>query len=551
MPMLAPSAPSRTAARSACSNIDENSVLSILPGAPRDGALGGAGARLYSRDHNGLRAATLGVVPPRERQNWGAFVTELAARLLNFRRGELPLALLSALFYLLVLCGYFFLRPVRDAMGVSRGMDDLRWLFAASTVASLVAVLAFGGVVSNMDRRRFIPIGYLFVIACLVLFAGLLIADAVSGGGLIGTDASTTFAVVTGYTFYIWLSVINLFVNSVFWAYMVDLYTADQGKRMFAFIGIGGTLGAIVGAWATDTVSGMTNSVYLPAGLMLSGAALFGLAIATMLVLDRKALASAYSRLGKPGGAGTQTAAQPSAAAQGKVGGSFWDGLTAIAASPYLIGVSVFFAFLAISNTLIYFTQADIILEESDTFSQLVGNFALLDMLAQLLTLFTQIFITTRLIRRLGVGWTLSLLPLVTVAGFAVLAVWPVYGVIAVFQAVHRATRYAITRPARETLFSVIPVADKYKAKPMIDVFVYRFGDLTGMGFEGALRVLGAGLVGVAAATVPLAALWTMLSLYLGRQQQKMDTGAAADEPETGDLPSPDRTGMPLAVKSK
>ena len=126
-----------------------------------------------------------------------------------------------------------------------------------------------------------------------------------------------------------------------------------------------------------------------------------------------------------------------------------------------------------------------------------------------------------------------------------------VYGVIAVFQAVHRATRYAITRPARETLFSVIPVADKYKAKPMIDVFVYRFGDLAGMGFEGALRVLGAGLVGVAAATVPLAALWTMLSLYLGRQQQKMDTGAAVEEPKTGDAPSPDSAGMPLAVKSK
>ena len=446
-------------------------------------------------------------------------MNQLAARLLNFRPGELPLAVLSALFYFCVLCGYFFLRPVREAMGVSRGMDDLRWLFIGTSLVSLVFVLVFGGIVSRLDRRRFIPVGYLFVIICLAGFAGLLIADGLSGGGLIGTDSETTTARVVGYTFYIWLSVINLFVNSLFWAFMVDVFNVDQGKRMFAFIGIGGTLGAIVGGWSTNIISGMTESVFLPAGLMLTGAAFFGGAILLMLMLDRKAVGSQHSRLeasapaGAPAGSGVRPADQ--------IGGGFADGLKAVATSPYLLGIAGFIMLMAISNTLIYFTQANVILDNTDTFSQRVGGFPQFDLLAQLATLFTQIFITTRIIKRLGVGWTLTLLPLVTVAGFAVLAIWPLYGVMAIFQALHRVTRYAVTRPARETLFSVVPAADKYKAKPLIDVFLYRGGDVAGAAIDGTMRLFGLGLAGVAAATVPFAALWCVLCVALGREQQR------------------------------
>src|SRR5262245_24722191 len=229
-------------------------------------------------------------------------VSDLTARLFNIKRGELPLALLSALFFFCVLCGYFCLRPVREALGVSRGMDDLRWLFVGSSIGSLVAVLAFGGIVNRFDRRRFIPIAYLFVIACLVVFASLLIADAWRCGGLVGTDTGTAFALTVAYIFFIWLSVVNLFINSVFWAFMVDLYDLDQGKRMFAFIGVGGTLGAIAGSTIAEGVAGMTDSAYLPAGLMLGGAALFGCAIATMLVLDRREAASGHSRLRKRDG---------------------------------------------------------------------------------------------------------------------------------------------------------------------------------------------------------------------------------------------------------
>ena len=172
------------------------------------------------------------------------------------------------------------------------------------------------------------------------------------------------------------------------------------------------------------------------------------------------------------------------------------------------------------------------ILDNTDTFSQRVGSFAQFDMLAQIATLITQIFITTHMIKRIGVGWTLAMLPLVTMVGFAVLAIWPLYGVMAIFQALHRATRYAMTRPARETLFSVVPTAEKYKAKPVIDVFIYRGGDVIGAGIDGFMRALGLTLVGFAAATVPLAAVWGGLCLALGRAQRHRDPNDPAYVPE-------------------
>ena len=455
-------------------------------------------------------------------------MTDTVSRILNIKKEELPLAVLSAVYFFSILCGYFFLRPVRDAMGVARGMDELRWLFVWTALVSLVVVLAFGGVVSRTNRRRFIPIGYLFVIGCLIVFAGMLIVDGAAGGGLIGTDTETPVARYVGYVFYVWLSTINLFVNSVFWAFMVDIFDVRQGKRMFAFIGIGGTLGAIAGGWATNVISGMTDSVYLPAGLMLIGAVFFGLAIVVMLSLDRLVFGSQRSQLTADGAAieGRQRAGD-----RDVVGGAFWEGAQAVMRSPYLLGIGAYIALMAISNTVIYFTQANIILDDRDTFSELVAGFAQLDVFAQVATLFVQIFVTTQVIKRIGVGWTLVILPVVTMLGFAVLSAWATFGVMAVFQAVHRATRYAISRPARETLFSVVSPSEKYKAKPFVDVFLYRGGDLAGAGVDSMFAAMGLTLAAVAAATVPVAGVWAVLCVALGRAQQAKDTGSPVSEP--------------------
>ena len=460
-------------------------------------------------------------------------MTDAVSRILNIKKEELPLAVLSAVYFFCILCGYFFLRPVRDAMGVARGMDELRWLFVWTARVSLVVGLAFGGVVSRTNRRRFIPIGYLCVIGCLIVFAGMLIVDGAAGGGLIGTDTETPVARYVGYTFFVWLSTANLFVTSVFWAFMVDIFDVRQGKRMFAFIGIGGTLGAIAGGWATNVISGMTDSVYLPAGLMLIGAAFFGLAIVVMLSLDRLVFGSQRSQLTADGAAieGHQRAGDRDVAGEGDIGGTFWEGAQAVVRSPYLLGIGAYIALMAISNTLIYFTQANIILDDRDTFSELIAGFAQLDVFAQVATLFVQIFVTTQVIKRIGVGWTLVILPVVTMLGFAVLSAWATFGVMAVFQAVHRATRDAISRPARETLFSVVSPSEKYKAKPFVDVFVYRGGDLAGAGVDSMFAAMGLTLAAVAAATVPVAGVWAVLCLALGRAQQAKDTGSPVSEP--------------------
>lgn len=460
-------------------------------------------------------------------------MTDAVSRILNIKKEEQPLAVLSAVYFFCILCGYFFLRPVRDAMGVARGMDELRWLFVGTAVVSLLCVLAFGGIVARTNRRRFIPIGYLFVIGCLIVFSGMLIADGAAGGGLIGTDTETPVARYVGYTFFVWLSTANLFVTSVFWAFMVDIFDVGQGKRMFAFIGIGGTLGALVGGWATNVISGMTDSVYLPAGLMLIGAAFFGLAIVVMLSLDRLVFGSQRSQLTADGAAieGHQRAGDRDVAGEGGIGGTFWEGAQAVVRSPYLLGIGAYIMLMAISNTLIYFTQALVISNNTDTFSELVAGFALFDALAQVATLFVQIFVTTHVIKRIGVGWTLVILPVVTMTGFAILSAWTVFGVMAVFQAVQRATRYAVSRPARETLFSVVSPSEKYKAKPFVDVFLYRGGDVAGVGVDGMFAALGLTLAWVAAAAVPVAGVWAVLCLALGRAQQAKDTGSPVSEP--------------------
>ena len=234
-------------------------------------------------------------------------------------------------------------------MGVSRGMSDLRWLFVVTSIVSLALVLAFGGVVARTNRRRFIPIAYLFVIVCLLAFSGLLVWDGMAGGGLIGSDTETVMARAIGYSFYVWLSAINLFTTSIFWAFMVDVFDVDQGKRMFAFIGIGGTLGALVGGTATTAISSMTTSVFLPAGLMLLGAAFFAVGIVMMLTLDRLALASSRSRLSNK-----SSAPLASNNLEGRtIGGTFWGGLRAVISSPYLLGIAVRILVMATSNTII------------------------------------------------------------------------------------------------------------------------------------------------------------------------------------------------------
>ncbi len=434
-------------------------------------------------------------------------------RFTQVKSGEIGSLVLSAGCFFFVMFGYFLLRPLREAMGVQRSMKDLQWLFLITCGVSLLVSLAFGGLVSKVDRKRFIAIAFRLVMGCLLVFAVLL-----------SIDAGEQFRLYTGYVFYVWLSVINLFIVSVFWGLMADLWTLGQGKRLFAVIGIGGTLGALLSSnftwWLVDTIG--------PTIQMIIAVVLFELAVQCVIMLDRRA--------GKEQSCenSSEILHHADQTVPGSIGGQWWDGVRAISRSPYLLGIGMYIVMLAISNTLIYFTQADLVRNEAKELGEQIALFAQLDMWTQLATLLVQLFVTGHLIRRLGVGVALSMLPIVTIAGFMALAYvskidgiegWKVFGVLAVFSAIHRATRYAIIRPARETLFSVVPTSEKYKAKPIIDGFLYRGGDIAGAGLTG---VVG-GLSAMVFFTAPLTLLWGGLAVALAMSQQRRAQSARLD----------------------
>lgn len=433
------------------------------------------------------------------------------ARVLPVRGGEWGWVALCAACFFFLLFGYFLLRPIREAMGVQRSMGDLRWLFITTCFVSLIVTLAFGGVVSRMDRRRFIAFAYRAVMVCLVGFiaARQLLSD--------------ELLVYSGYVYYVGLSVVNLFMTSVFWGFMADVWSLSQGKRLFAAIGIGGTIGALLGSnfvwWLADHIE-----PWMQIGVAIVA---FELAVQCVRLIDRRSSRTPQQ--------------QPNAVMRAPIGGRWADGVKAMVRSPYLLGIGIYITMLAISNTLIYFTQARLVVDASDELSGRIALFAQLDVWTQLATLLVQLFVTAHIIKRLGIGVALALLPVVTLVGFAALAWvssiegvagWQVFAVFASFNAIHRATRYAVVRPARETLFSVVPSGEKYKAKPIVDVFLYRGGDVAGAGVEQGIAALAWGLMGMAMVAAPLAVLWGGLAFALAMSQHRR----ADDQHESNEI---------------
>ncbi len=431
--------------------------------------------------------------------------------------GEWGRVALSGGCFFFLLFGYFLLRPIREAMGVQRSMGDLRWLFLITCGVSLIVTLAFGGVVSRMDRKRFISLAYRAVMVCLL---GFIVAQQVLVGDRL---------VYSGYVFYVWLSVVNLFITSVFWAFMADVWRLEQGKRLYATIGIGGTLGAILGAnfvwWLAE---------HIPTWVQISIAIVaFELAVQCVRILDGYDRTRVQERV-IDASTGEQRNPDPEL-----IGGSWWDGVRTMVRSPYLMGIGLYIAFVAISSTLIYFTQANLVTRASDELNERIALFAQIDLWTQVATLLVQLFVTAHIIKRLGIGVALSLLPVLTCVGFVALAwvnriegiePWQVFAVFTVFTALHRATRYAVIRPARETLFSVVPKEEKYKAKPIVDVFLYRGGDVAGTGVERAIMGAGLGLMGMALVAAPLAVVWGGLAFALAMAQHKREKQSESND---------------------
>jgi ATP:ADP antiporter, AAA family len=406
------------------------------------------------------------------------------ARAVAVEPGEAAPALWSFGYFFCVLASYYLLRPVRDAMGAARGTEQLPWLFTGTFLAMVLAVPVFGALAARAPRRTLLPLVYAFFIACILLLFALL-----SGA------AAPSWAPAA---FFIWLSVFNLFVVSVFWSFMADVWREDQARRVFGFIAAGGSAGALL---APAFAAAMAPRIG-PVNLLPIAAAILAGALLCIARLRRRAVAR---------GAATDDATA--------VGGGALAGITLVLRSRYLLGICVFMALATTLSTFVYFLQAHIV--RGADLAERTAVFATMDLAVNALTIGTQLFVTARLIARLGLPRTLPFLPALSLAGFATLVAAPTAAVLVTFQVARRAAQYAITGPARELLFTVVTREEKYKAKNFIDTVVYRGGDAVSSWAFAGLTGLGLGMTGVALIALPLTAVWIVVAVSLGRAEER------------------------------
>jgi AAA family ATP:ADP antiporter len=429
-------------------------------------------------------------------------MTSFLQRFLNVRRDEVAPLLLSAFYFCCVLTAIGVMRPARDAIGMRGGLDAIRWLFIGTALVTLAVNPMFGWLVSRFRRMVFIAATYLFFSASLFGFY-LLIEMA---PGAVGE--------VSGRVFYVWYSVFNLFATMLFWALMADRFTLEQSKRLFGAIAVGGTVGAIIGPWLASTLA---RPLGAPA-LLLVSASILCLAVVAAWMVTRL-----QPEVRKDGN-------QPAAVDRAIIGGSPWQGIRRVLESRYLSAISLYVLMLTVFATFIYFTRLQMVAALGQDTDMRATVLAQIDLITQVATLLLQLIVTGHVMKRYGVAVALVALPVVAGLGFVGLAAVSSFAVLIVFDAFFRAIQRAITRPARETLFTVVTREDKYKSKAVTDTFVYRGGDLLGAWTEGWLGQLGLGLVGLAAAAVPLAVVWGVLGLWLGHRQESMVAAAPAPE---------------------
>ena len=442
-------------------------------------------------------APSTGALPARTR-----FAYQVLQRVVAVRPEEARVVMWCWLYIFAVLSSYYIMRPMRDQMGVAGGVNNLQWLFTGTLAGMLLLNLPFAWLVKKLPRRRFIPLTYRFFAANILLFAAAL------------HFADPARTVWIGRAFFIWASVYNLFVVSVFWQLNVDLFSPEQGKRLFGFIAAGATIGAISGSALTASLARK-----VPPTLLLLGAAI----LLEVAVFSVGRLAGLSPTLHRQPVRGTEAAREDR-----PIGGGVLAGITHALRSPYLLGVSTFMLLFAITATFLYFQQAGIVTHSFPDRGAQTAFFATVDLVVNCLTLLVQLFFTGRIVILLGVGVALALLPALTMVGFGVLAFAPSLGTIAVFQVLRRAGDYAIARPTREVLFTVVPREDRYKTKGFIDTFVYRLGDQVGAWSVALLGGLESTTTALAA--IPIAATWLITGLWLGRRQEVLEGSRARAE---------------------
>ena len=413
----------------------------------------------------------------------------LVDRVLGIQRHEYVAVAWSFFYFFCVLSAYYILRPVRETMGVGSGSYTLPYLFTASFVVMLLATPVFGWIASRFPRKVFLPWVYGFFILNILVFWAIF-------SQRVDDDLDHVWL---GRTFFVWLSVFNLYVVSVFWSFMADIYTREQGRRLFGLLSSGGSIGALFGGIATSmlvTRIGFEN-------LFLISASLLAFSIVCIRQLRRWATQEHADETGGEDMTGTL------------LGGSALSGITHAGRSRYFRAIIMCSIIASLLGTALYYFRNELVasaISGEDLRTQFFSN---INVATSFLTLIGQMLLVRLVVRRFGIGTALSLMPFLSIICFAWVALDPSLIVVALADIARRATGFTFSKPSTDMLYSVVTPEEKYKTKNFIDTAVYRFGDLIGI---WTIRFsMTAGMSIVSMVMVPFALIWGMIALWLGR----------------------------------
>jgi AAA family ATP:ADP antiporter len=415
-------------------------------------------------------------------------------------RKEMPAVIASFLLIFCVMCGYFAVRSVRETAGTFLGKERVANLFLITWIASIAIVPAYGWVVARFRRSVFLPILY-----------GAVAVALAAVGVMLSTDQQNVF---TMEFFYVMISVLNLFMLSVFWGFLLEIFAKEQTKRLFGVIAAGGSAGALAGPWVTTlTVTHIGNS-----GILYLGASLFVVAI-----LCQRALLAVWHR--------ARETHELQVGHDQPVGGNpLIDGARLLFTSPYLIGIAIFVILLSSVSTFLYFEQLRIVSETFKSSAQRTQVFAVMDAIVQTATFFLQLFVTGRIATRLGITTLLVIVPFAMIFGFLGLAAVGTFGMLAFVFCARRIGEYAFVRPGREMLFSSLSTEDRYRVKHVIDVPVYRGGDALSSQVDSMLGHAGLSPAKVALVGSGLAVIWMINAWWLGRRHDADEVARAGQQ---------------------
>jgi AAA family ATP:ADP antiporter len=415
----------------------------------------------------------------------------LVSKMVDVRNDdELKGLFIATAYGFFIMFSYYILRAVRDEIS-SADRGNLQILWTVVFLVMMLAVPAYAWLASKFSRGVFVPLANRFFIACLLAFWVCLV--------FLPHEARPWIDRV----FYVWVSVFALFVVTVFWGFMSDCFDNGQGKRLFSFIAVGSSLGGMAGSAVT---AGLAEN--LPA---------FSLLLLACIPLEIASwCARALHRRFNTGDVAIAGEAEMA------ISGTAWSGMKAVFASPYLMGIAAFIALMTFVSTILYFQQAGLVADAFANRGERTAFYAKVDFVVSTLTIIFQLYLTARIIKWLGVGLTLAIVPAVMALGFVALGLYPTLTVLVVIQVIYRAGRYGLTKPAREILWTVLDREAKYKSKPFLDAAVYRGGDLLSGWIYTGLAAIGLSIGAIALTAAPVAGIWALLAIKLGSKQESL-----------------------------